>query len=88
MVTTRSLLASFVLAAALAVGALLGTASPAAADDTTTTPAYGETVSLDRADSMKVGLGAAAVLLGAGLIGYALLPAPRARRARIRAGRR
>lgn len=88
MVTTRSFLASFVLAATLAVGALIGAASPAAADDdTTSTPAYGETVTLDRLDTLKIGAGAVAVAFGAGLIGYALLPAPRARRARARSER-
>lgn len=89
MVTLRSFLASFVLAATLAVGALIGVASPAAAaaDDTTSTPAYGETVTLDRIDTLKIGASAVAVAVGAGLIGYALLPAPRARRARARSER-
>jgi hypothetical protein len=79
--TARSLLASFVLTATLATGVLLGAASPAAAEETTGTPAYGETVALDGADLLKVGASAVVAVVGVGLIGYALLPARRARRA-------
>ncbi len=87
MSTPRSLLVTFLLAAALAAAVVIGLSASPAMTASAEASAAGRTAAaprmFDGAETAKITAGVFVALLGAGLVAAAFVPAPRPRRVRV-----